>query len=277
MANYSIKGSDALLKIGSGTITLKNAGTSAISVRDADDVLKTYGNGLIYNATKISRSTAVTITSGYEDTEFGSYGASVETIDASGRSKAIEIVGNSGGNYILGGTGKDTIDGGKGADILIGGKGNDLLTGGKGADVFYFGGAVTYSTKNSDAILKIGTGNVTLQNAADVAITLVGADSIASIYGNGAVSTETWTDFPALRASKPFTSLCPPKLSKLLCPPKLLPSRLSLLRLPLAAAAVRLSLELPATIRWLAPAATILSSAARLSAATCFWKLAAAL
>ena len=212
VTGYSVKNSDAILKIGSGAITLKNAGSNAISVLDEDDNLIVYNNGLIYNNSKISRADAVTITSDF-DGEFGNYGASVETIDASARTKAIEITGNTGANYILGGKAKDTIDGGKGADTIIGGKGNDLLTGGKGNDVFYFSGAdgndtitdysagdiisvegsVTYSTKNSDAILKIGTGNVTLQGAAETAITIVGADSVASIYSGENISTETYT------------------------------------------------------------------------------------
>ena len=213
--SYSVKNNDAIFKIGSGAITLKGAGLSAVSVLDADDVLTVYNGGLIYNNTKIAKADAVTITSDYEG-EFNSYGASVETIDAAARSKAIDITGNGADNYILGGKGKDTINGGKGSDTIFGGKGNDLLTGGNGNDVFYFSGAdgndtitdytagkdiisvegaVSYSTKNSDAILKIGTGNVTLQNAADVAITLVGADSVASIYSGKNVSTKKWAGF----------------------------------------------------------------------------------
>ena len=224
--DYSVKNGDAMLKIGSGTITLKSVGTSAISVLDADNELRTYENGLVYNATKVSRSTVVTITSGYESSEFGSYGASVETIDASGRSKAVEIVGNSGGNYILGGTGKDTIDGGKGADILIGGKGNDLLTGGNGADVFYFGGAdgndmitdytagediisvkgsVSYSTVGSNAVLQIGTGKVTLQNAASSAIRIVDENGVASIASGGKISLA-----PTIPATETVTAITIP-------------------------------------------------------------------
>ncbi len=205
--SYSVKNNDAILKVGSGAITLKGVGSNAISVLDADDVLKVYNAGLIYDNSKISKATAVTITSDFEG-EFNTYGASVETIDSSARTKALNITGNGADNYIVGGKGKDTIDGGKGDDILIGGKGNDVLTGGKGADIFYFSGSdgndtitdysagdiisvdgavSSYSTKNSDAILKIGTGNVTLQNAADTAIKIVGANGTASLARGGKI------------------------------------------------------------------------------------------
>ncbi|MBO4401557.1 MAG: hypothetical protein J5809_06895 [Selenomonadaceae bacterium] len=211
---YSVKNGDAILKIGNGAVTLRGAGMNAVSVLDAADVLTVYQGGLIYNNAQISRADAVTVTADFEG-EFNSYGASVETIDAAARTKAIDITGNGADNFILGGKGKDTISGGKGADTISGGKGNDLLTGGAGADVFYFStgdgsntitdyaagediisvdGAVTgYSVNGGDAILKLDSGNIAVQGAADLAITVVGSDSIASVYTGEEVSTETWT------------------------------------------------------------------------------------
>ena len=252
--DYSVKNGDAILKIGSGSITLKGAGTSAISVRDADDVLKTYSRGLIYNATRISRSDAVTITSGYEDTEFGSYGASVETIDASARTKAIEITGNGADNFILGGKGKDTIDAGKGNDTIYAGKGNDLLTGSKGDDVFFYAtgdgndtitdygtgdiisvnGSVSYSTKNGDAVLKIGSGNITLKDAASAAVTVVGEDSVASIYSGSGVSTKTWTGISSSSGGETVTVTETVEVEVIHCQQKRLQSKLSQSRLRLA-------------------------------------------
>ena len=211
--SYSVKNGDAILKIGSGAITLKGAGNNAVSVLDSNDVLTVYNGGLIYNNPKISRADVVTITADF-DGEFNSYGASVETIDAAARTKAIEITGNGADNFILGGKGKDTISAGKGSDTIYGGKGNDLLTGGAGADVFFYAigdgndtitdygtgdivsveGSVSYSTKNSDVVLKVGSGNITLKDAANTAVTVV-SDNVASIYNGSDVSTKTWTGF----------------------------------------------------------------------------------
>ena len=208
---YTVKNNDAILKIGSSAVTVKGAGTSAISVLDAGGALTVYEGGLIYNNSQISKADAVTVSADY-DSNFYSYGASVETIDASARSRAIEITGNGADNYILGGKGKDTLYGGRGSDTLSGGKGNDLLIGGEGADVFYFAGSdgndtiadysagdiisvaaevSSYTEIDEGAVLKIGSGKVTVQNDG-AAVTVVGSDSIASIYSGERISTETW-------------------------------------------------------------------------------------
>lgn len=63
-----------------------------------------------------------------------------------------------------------------------------------GQDTIKISGKVSsYSISSSDAVLKIGSGKVTLKDAADTAVTIVGADSIASIYNGDYFSTETWT------------------------------------------------------------------------------------
>ncbi len=219
--SYGVKNGDAIFKIGTGSVTLKGAAASAVSILDADDVFSVYKGGLIYNGAKISRADAVTITADFEG-ELDSYGASVETIDASARTAAIEITGSAADNFILGGKGRDTVSGGKGADTISGGRGNDLLTGGKGADVFYFAsgdgsdtvtdysegdilsvdGAASYGTADGDAVLKLESGSITLTDAAELAVTVVGADGIASVYSGEEISTETWSTDAAVSSGK---------------------------------------------------------------------------
>ncbi len=51
-----------------------------------------------------------------------------EIVDASKRTKPIQITGNANDNSIVGGFGNDTVNGGSESD--------DTLTGGKGKDIF---------------------------------------------------------------------------------------------------------------------------------------------
>ena len=121
-------------------------------------------------------------------------------INASLRADSITIEGDKKANIMIGGLGDDSLYGGKGKDILLGydgddtlngGAGNDTLSGGAGADVFYYeagdgndvifdysaedgdlikivGASVTgVSTKNDDAIIKIGSKKLTVRGGAD--------------------------------------------------------------------------------------------------------------
>ena len=203
-------GVDVILKIGEGSITLKNAANKELTIINADgsttkdtveaevDVPK----GLTYNETW----TAVTIDSNYGNKlKTSDYLSSVISIDASKRGKAINIIGNSNYNSIVGSTKNDTLQGGDGDDTLIGGKGKDSLIGGDGNDVFIYADGdgydiisdfqtgdsiklidgeiskITTSSKNSNVILTIGKGKVTLKGAKD--------ESIIVNHANGLIST----------------------------------------------------------------------------------------
>ena len=103
--------------------------------------------------------------------------------------------GGNGNDTLYGGKGNDTLLGGKGTDYLSGDKGNDTLTGGAGKDTFayaagggkdivtdYTAGQDTLeittgmiskvSVSKKDLIYKIGSGTVTLKNAAGKAVTI---------------------------------------------------------------------------------------------------------
>ena len=109
---------DVIITVGDGSILLKDAATlSAINVdgtlADGDDILSI--NSSIKSPVVI--------------------GADTEIVDASKRSKAIQITGNALDNSIVGGTKNDTLNGAGGDDSLTGGKGNDIFVHSVGNDV----------------------------------------------------------------------------------------------------------------------------------------------
>ena len=199
VANYSVSGGkDAVLKVGSNKITLKNVGNEKFTVIGADNTETVYGldEGLNFNKDDLPKATAVTISADYESEIFDATAyAKVVTIDASNRNDALEITGNAKNNKIIGTTGDDTLRGGSGNDTLTGGDGADtfIYTAGKdvitdytaGEDVIKLKGNLTvgYSTKKNDAVLKIGSGSLILKNAANAEITVVDSSGYASIFG----------------------------------------------------------------------------------------------
>ncbi len=244
VSRYSVSGGkDAILKIGSGTVTLKNLGNEKITVVGADGDSTVYGlaDGLEFNKSDLPKATAVNITSDYEPDNFvATTYANLVTVNASTREESIEITGNAKNNKIFGSAGDDVLNGGTkgndsihggegddsifgevgndkifgddGDDTLSGGAGNDTLTGGDGADVFIYvsgggndvitdyasnediiqlesGSVSSYSVKNGNAILKIGSGNVTLKGVGNNMITVVGASGDSSVYGTGGDDT----------------------------------------------------------------------------------------
>ena len=197
-----------------GKITVAGGADKVINYVDADGE-HTYPESVKFN----SKGTAVTLTSDYTKDEFNigdydDYKDSVKVIDASAVEHDLSITGNKLANkitgteeddYISGGNGKDTILGGDGNDTLEGGKGNDNLTGGEGSDVFVYasgggndviadfttedkivissGTISKITSKNSDVIIKIGSGKITVKNSADKTIPIYDAtDKVLAYY-----------------------------------------------------------------------------------------------
>lgn len=218
---FKKSGSNVLITLGNGTITVKGAADKVISYIDKD------GNELTYPKTvNVNDSTkTLTLLKAYNKDEFdvadydGDDGATYKTIDASAVENELTIIGNKLANKIIGteeddsisgGAGKDTILGGDGNDTINGGKGNDSLSGGDGMNVFVYNngdgndvitdykngdmisiasGAVKSAvvTKNNDYVLTVGNGTITVKDAAEKYLKVVDA--------NG---TETWYPEPPI-------------------------------------------------------------------------------
>ena len=104
----------------------------------------------------------------------------VKYVDASTRTKSVNIVGNDNGIRIKGSNKIDTLTGGTGNDSLYGEAGNDILTGGAGDDILN-GGA-------GNDTLNGGTGNNTLTGGKgnDVFV-YTGGEDVITDYAKGDV------------------------------------------------------------------------------------------
>ena len=147
----SIKGNDIILKIGKGSITIKDAATDSgeqIALVDSNDNFLLAEN--VYTSAGIVRDNKIELS----ETLKGSYwqGDGITFVDGSQLKNGIEIIGNDTltGGTLLGGVGKDTLS--SSGDAFS-------LTGGKGDDVFDFGGGNAtisdYSTKGTYGADKI--------------------------------------------------------------------------------------------------------------------------
>ena len=205
-----MSGSDVILTVGSGKITIKNGSGKKLSLYNNSNSLTTTVIG-----GSSSTSTLLTVTNSTKSPVTVS--SSIKTIDASKRTTAVKITGNSSANTIKGGSKNDTIYGGsgndsiqgntgndslygdagndkllggEGADTLIGGKGNDTLTGNAGKDVFVYasGGGndvITDYTAGQDKIKITGAKiSKTSVSNSDVILT-VGSGSIKIKDGKG--------------------------------------------------------------------------------------------
>ena len=185
---------DLVFTVGSGNITLNNASTKAISLKDS-------------RGSYTASNTAITLGSDFTGTmDAAKYLSTVKTIDGRNATKAVNITGNAqhniiyagkAGGTVTGGAGNDTLYGGAGNDTLTGGAGNDTLTGGAGNDTFVYGngqgndtitdytagqdvlqissGSISgtaLANSNKDLVFTVGSGNITLNNAATKVISL---------------------------------------------------------------------------------------------------------
>ena len=198
IGSASIKSSDVVFKVGSGTVTVKNGKSKQITTTDSTGESSTnvYEKGATYNADK----SAVTYTSSFK----GTLSSGIVTADASGLNSAVKIIGNSGNNSIIGtakadtlggGTGTDTLTGGNGKDVFIYGGGNDLITDYAAGDKISLASSIRgFSVEDEDLIFETALGNLTVAGGAGQSVTTVfNRKTETSIYYEGLVYNEKQT------------------------------------------------------------------------------------
>ncbi|MBR4152674.1 MAG: calcium-binding protein [Selenomonadaceae bacterium] len=179
-------GNDVVLTVGSNKIMVKGAADKTVTYIDAENETNyfpmTPTNPVILTGTSaILRET-------YSEDDFTAknYGDAIETIDASAVTRKLKITGNGKANLILGGYENDTITGGKGADTLQGGSGADIFVykDGDGKDLIVdyaeedkiqitSGKVKNSSISGNDVIFTVGSGKITVQNAANKSVNLI--------------------------------------------------------------------------------------------------------
>ena len=170
ISKTALSNKDLVFTVGSGSITLKNAATEAISLKDSRGDYTASG-------------TAITLASNFTGTmDASKYLASVKTIDGRNAAKAVNITGNAQNNTIYSGKAGGTIKGGAGDDALYGGAGkdtfvyasgdgNDTITGyASGQDALQIAnGSVSnmaLANNNKDLVFTVDDGSVTVKDAA---------------------------------------------------------------------------------------------------------------
>jgi len=186
IASASIKSSDVVFKVGSGSLTVKNGKGQKITTVDSTGESSTniYDKGAVYNEDK----TEVTFTAAFK----GTLESGIITADGSALSNSLRITGNSSDNYILGGTKADTLDGGAGNDTLTGGNGkdifvyassNDLITDYTESDKIKISDSITGSAiEGSDVILETSKGTLTVADGASKKITILNSKNKSETY-----------------------------------------------------------------------------------------------
>ena len=180
LIDASLKGSDVVFNVGTGSITVKDGIklNSAIKIVDADDKDIAAVSGNMYTTDGIIGKTAedearIILAAGVAEYKADS----VSIADASKLQAGMKIDGGEEGVSLLGGAGKDTLISGAASDFE--------LTGGKGNDVFVFSGKSNgkikdYSQKGKDGKDKIVTDGLTFKDyevqSTDVILTYEDAD-----------------------------------------------------------------------------------------------------
>lgn len=199
--NSSVNNLDVILKIGNGSITIKEGAGKKITVTEnGTTTSKVYGEPVIAKGSSYNKTaTTFNVNSKYESNEIkaSDYASSVATINASAYKKAINITGNDNNNLIKGGKGSDTLDGGLGDDTLTGGKGkNTFIYDGRGSDVitdYKVGDTIkTYANVTGSAINKKNLtlttadgGSLFIKNGKGKRITV---NDLTLTYGNNAAT-----------------------------------------------------------------------------------------
>ncbi len=153
---------DVVFAVGSGSITLNNASTKAISLKD---------NRGSYTAS----NTAITLGNDFAGTmDATKYLSSVKTIDGRNATKAVDITGNAQDN---------TIYAGKVGGTINGGIGNDALYGGAGSDTYVISSAFT-----SDTMISINQTEFTTGSADVLYLQTLNHDTVSYSLAGGVLT-----------------------------------------------------------------------------------------
>ncbi len=186
---------DMIFTVGSGTVTLKGAGSKTITLKDSRDsytlnkttlTLTNASKGSFNAATYLATLTTINGTNAtkavtlYGNTKNNTINGGSANDKLYGRAGHDKISGNNGNDSLYGEAGNDKLYGGTGDDYLSGGADNDYLNGGAGDDYLYGGdGADTLYAGAGTDYLYGGTGDDILYANA----------GISYLYGEGGVDT----------------------------------------------------------------------------------------
>ena len=183
-------GSDLIVSLGSGSITLKDAADRSITIRGGARV-SDYINNTTQNTLIAGTSSAdsiynyayyVTIDGGAGDDSINNAAGDYVSIDGGTGNDSIFNGNLNWNNTIHGGLGDDTItnEGNYGIYQYASGDGNDVIFGFGYDDTLQLTDGANYTTlkSGSDLIVSLGSGSITLKDAADRSINIDGGSSL---------------------------------------------------------------------------------------------------
>ena len=197
-------GSDTIISVGSGSITLKEAVTGMLNIIGGSLIGGSISSGInhIFNSTMNSlvsgTSNSDSIYNGGDNATI-SAGDGDDIIDNRGDYASINggagndsIVSNKSTYYgwyvtVRGGIGNDTITGSNHADVFqyANGDGNDIITNFDASDKISIGsGVVKTSTSGNDVIFTIGSGKITVKGGNGKTINYIDAAGNENSYPN---------------------------------------------------------------------------------------------
>ena len=156
-----LSGSNVIVSVGSGSMTLVNASSKTLNITGGK-----YDNSLPAGVT-IKGST---LTAGADFTgksiDVADYSEVLTKIDGSKLTKGVSIIGGVLPETLIGGAGNDTLKGNGGTDTFVYTAGNDVISDfAQGEKISLKGASVTSaSLKSSDMYFKIGSGSLTVKN-----------------------------------------------------------------------------------------------------------------
>ena len=200
IGSYSVSGSDVVLNIGAGSVTLKNAQNKSFYLKTpgknaASTIISSNGiPGLTVKGDVVKAETSFT----GNEIDLGFFSSTVTKVDASALSRGISITGTAAANSIKGGKGADYIEGGAGNDTVSLGGGNDTYVYSGGYDVIqdytswqdkiYLPSVSILSSylSGSDVVLNLSNSrSLTIKNGKEKYITIIDSkgNSTNSKYG----------------------------------------------------------------------------------------------
>ena len=192
-----LKNNDVILKVGRGTITIRDAAKSDMAITLLDSDGKTLLENT-YTANGIIREDTIELSASLK--KLYAQAENISAVDGSLNKSGLRIEGNAEGGTLIGGGGKDTListesnfelTGGKGNDVFVFGGGDDTITDYEDKDKISVAGGLSYvgyEIDGSDVILNYANDNsLTIKNGKGSVITFAGRRTTSRIYDDAGV------------------------------------------------------------------------------------------